>query len=599
MTERRSHAPADAPHEPQPIKPVFVHISKNAGTSIVATAGGSITDAGHRTAASWVAQHGSARPLFAVVRHPYDRVLSEYYYRRGRWRSGEVNPHLENLDLAFDDWVADTFSEGTYRTRSFFERSGVPFPEHDMVGDQLIWFIPQVEWLSDEREVLLTDDLLRYEHLAQDWATFATKYGIDRPLEHANRSSRSARSEQLMGQRSRTLIHEHYRVDFERFGYEPGVSTGREWASISFRPSTGVKIPEAVRQRCRWVDYHQAEDHTRFVAGIPALLQRLDLSRGVLTAMTCDDRFSILFANWAASCDRYGIDVRATTLVFPTDEQARDRIESLGFVAYFDDESQLLREMQPSGQYGDRLWLEYMYHQNWVIAQMLTLGVNLLFQDVDVVWRHDPVPTLQAQAAQGADVQAMYDGPNARFQPLYANSGFMYFHNTPEVRDFWAEVCAHNELVGYYRSQQEPLNVILAAHAHRGLDVRVLDEDRFTNGHRYTAGRTPPDDPWVIHVSWTQDLATKLERYEANNLWFLDDPPPLEPAPGVPAVSLPAAPGAAPPTNGDGGGLLRLLADISRERDALASRLAAMQRSTSWRATAPLRRISDAWHRRP
>ena len=203
------------------MKPVFVHISKNAGTSIVVTAGEHITDAGHRTAASWVAANGSERPLFAVVRHPCDRVLSEYHYRQRRWRSGERNPHLANLHLSFDEWVATTFEDGTYRTRSFFERSGVPYNEHNMVGDQLIWFIPQVDWLGDSEQRLFVDHLLRFEQLAQDWSTFSAEYGIDGTLEHVNRSPRPVGAERLMSQRSRELIHEHYRVDFERFGYEP------------------------------------------------------------------------------------------------------------------------------------------------------------------------------------------------------------------------------------------------------------------------------------------------------------------------------------------------------------------------------------------
>jgi hypothetical protein len=223
MTERMSPAPADAAHEQQqqPMKPVFVHISKNAGTSIVATARELITDAGHRTAARWVAAHGSQRPLFAVVRHPYDRVLSEYHYRLRRWRSGEKNPHLANLHLPIDEWAATTFEDGAYRTRSYFERSGVPYNEHNMVGGQLIWFIPQVDWLDDNEQRLLVDGLLRYEHLAQDWSAFCAKFGIDRMLEHVNRSPRPAESEQLLSPRSRELIHEHYRVDFERFGYDP------------------------------------------------------------------------------------------------------------------------------------------------------------------------------------------------------------------------------------------------------------------------------------------------------------------------------------------------------------------------------------------
>ncbi len=219
-TERTSHTPGDAAHARWPVPPVFVHISKNAGTSIVATAGEQIVNAGHRTAARWVAEHGSAQPLFAVLRHPCDRVLSEYHYRQNRWRSGEANPHLANLHLSFDEWVSATLGDGAYRTRSFFEHTGVPFNAFNMVGDQLIWFIPQVDWVTDDRATLLVGDLLRFERLGEDWAAFSATYGIDGVLQHDNRSPRPGGAEHVMSHHSRELIHEHYRIDFERFGYE-------------------------------------------------------------------------------------------------------------------------------------------------------------------------------------------------------------------------------------------------------------------------------------------------------------------------------------------------------------------------------------------
>ena len=223
MSERTSLTKAEAAtaRMAPPPKPVFVHISKNAGTSVVATAGEHIIDAGHRTAASWVAEHGSRQPLFAVIRHPFDRVLSEYHYRQRRWRSGETNPHLANLHLPFDEWVANTFDGGMYRTRSFFESTGVPYNERNMVGDQLIWFISQCEWLDDSEHRLLVDDLLRFEQLAADWSVFSAKYGITGTLEHVNRSPRPDGAELRMSERSRRLIEEHYRDDFERFGYQP------------------------------------------------------------------------------------------------------------------------------------------------------------------------------------------------------------------------------------------------------------------------------------------------------------------------------------------------------------------------------------------
>ena len=268
---------------------------------------------------------------------------------------------------------------------------------------------------------------------------------------------------------------------------------------------------------------HQDADTARFRRAAPSLLARLTPDMSMLTAMTCDHRFAFLFENWAASCDRHGIDVRSTTLVVPTDIEAHRRVESLGFVSWFDTDSDALSMMEASGRYSDNHWVEYMYHQNWVVQQLLALPgrPDVLFQDVDLVWRHDPRPDLAARAADGVDVQAMYDGPAPRFQPLYANTGFMCLRNTATTRMFWDVVCAHHDMVGFYRSQQEPLNVILAIHAQQDLSVEILDDERFANGFRYCGPRTPPDDPWVVHHSWTADLDEKLDRYRSNGHWYL------------------------------------------------------------------------------
>ncbi|MFK7918844.1 MAG: putative nucleotide-diphospho-sugar transferase [Ilumatobacter sp.] len=533
------------------MKPVFIHISKNAGTSIVSSAHGDIVDAGHRTAAGWIAEHGATAPLFAVVRDPLDRVISEYFYRRHRWEGGEANPHLANLDLSFDDWVSATYGGGDYRTRSFFERTGVGFNEHNMVDDVLIWFIKQVEWLSNDHEQLLVDDVLRFEHLAADWARFGAAHGIDRGLVHANAAARSAGVEQAAQQRTIDLIYEYFRDDYERFGYErqtarsspssptlfarvqhaakptvehkiAGPRPKGAWAPVRFHQRGRLVLPEQVRETAERIYALHSDDDGRFDAAVPTLRRELDLSDRVLIAMTCNHRFASLLENWAASCDRASIEVRSKTLIFATDQRAFDRARQLGFSTYYDGDSELLGELGASATYGDSQWTVYMYHQNWVIRKLLQLEVDVLFQDVDLVWHHDPVPLLVAQARDGAHVQAMCDGPNPRFQPLYANSGFMFFRNTAQVIEFWDEVYARHDMVGYYRGQQEPLNVMLSAHAQRGLDVRVLDERRFANGHLFTPGGTAPPDPWVVHFSWTANIDEKLERYEQADMWFLD-----------------------------------------------------------------------------
>ncbi len=300
------------------------------------------------------------------------------------------------------------------------------------------------------------------------------------------------------------------------------VTRRTKWANIRFHGAVPPKVPEHLLEHVARVYKLQEADSARFAAARPGLLARLRPDRQATIAMNCDERFVALFENWAASCDHAGINTRDCTLVFTTDLQAKQRVEALGYVAYLDEDSELLASLGDSETYGDIAWCQYMFHQNWVIKQLLMFDTDVLFQDVDLVWTRDPVELLHGQADDGAAIQAIYDGPNGRFQPLYANSGFMYFRPTQQVRSFWDQVYAEHRWVAYYRSQQEPLNVLLAAYAHRGLDVRILEEDIFANGHLYCGNRTAPDDPWITHMSWTANLEEKLERYRAFNLWFLD-----------------------------------------------------------------------------
>lgn len=194
-----------------------------------------------------------------------------------------------------------------------------------------------------------------------------------------------------------------------------GHTTERSWAPIRVHSVHRPEIPDHARRKTERVYELQSEDDVRFDAAIAGLLGRLDLSDGAVTAMTCDHEFVPLLENWAASCDRSGIECRAATVVFPTDRDAFDRIESLGFVTYFDEESQFLSEMTQSAAYGDTAWTDYMYHQNWVIKKLLGFPADVLFQDVDLVWRYDPIPHLRRQASDGVDIQAMYNGPNPRY----------------------------------------------------------------------------------------------------------------------------------------------------------------------------------------
>jgi hypothetical protein len=197
------------------VKPVFIHISKNAGTSIVKSARRAISVAGHRTAASWISENGHDAPLFAVIRNPFDRVVSEYFYRKRRYYAGEKNPHLANLHKSFEEWVTETFRGDEYRTRAFFERTGIRFNQKNMVGNTLIWFLTQRQWIASTSGEILVDHILRHEHLDRDWTCFTKKYRIQRSLGVHNPSRRDENYQQYYSPQTRKIIEDYFQDDLD------------------------------------------------------------------------------------------------------------------------------------------------------------------------------------------------------------------------------------------------------------------------------------------------------------------------------------------------------------------------------------------------
>ena len=105
-----------------------------------------------------------------MLRNPFDRVVSEYTFRRRRLLGGggEINPRLANLDNSFEDWVISTYQDSEFRTKNFFKSRNIPYSKQNMIGNCLLWFIPQTRWISSDNGELLVDEVLRFKSLMDD-----------------------------------------------------------------------------------------------------------------------------------------------------------------------------------------------------------------------------------------------------------------------------------------------------------------------------------------------------------------------------------------------------------------------------------------------
>jgi hypothetical protein len=175
----------------------FIHINKTAGTSIESALG---LPPEHLTACEKIAQVGpeawAQAFTFAVVRNPWDRVVSHYHFRVATNQTGLGDRHL-----SFTEWVSVCFRDQDPRYL-----------------DKPKMFMPQIEWVSDGNGLVLVDFIARFECLREDLGVVASTIGRDIELEHFYKTARSHYRD-YFDDTARLVVAEWFSRDVEAFGY--------------------------------------------------------------------------------------------------------------------------------------------------------------------------------------------------------------------------------------------------------------------------------------------------------------------------------------------------------------------------------------------
>ncbi len=180
-------------------KPLFIHINRTGGSSIAA--GLDIT-AIHYTLEQyeqlWKQRYKTELPLetpvVTAVRNPYDRTVSQYYYRLKHNQN-----NLSKLGLSFQDWLHE-----------------VHIAQNPAFRDREIMFMPQKNWISSKQNY--TVSFIRFEQLQQHYQAILGPYGI-KPLPHKKASDKPD-FQRVLDEESRALIRQVYQEDFNTFSYQ-------------------------------------------------------------------------------------------------------------------------------------------------------------------------------------------------------------------------------------------------------------------------------------------------------------------------------------------------------------------------------------------
>ena len=176
---------------------VFIHINKTGGTSIARALN---IPTIHRTALEKIDELGrdewDRRFTFAVVRNPWDKVVSHYYYRV---QTDQTN--LGQKKIEFKDRVKLTYGE---QDPTYYNKPKM--------------FMPQMGWISDESGKMIVDYVCRFESLSSDIQQVCERLNIAFDLPHL-KSSKRGRYQDYYDQSTKAIVEDWFAQDIKQFSY--------------------------------------------------------------------------------------------------------------------------------------------------------------------------------------------------------------------------------------------------------------------------------------------------------------------------------------------------------------------------------------------
>jgi hypothetical protein len=203
---------------------IFVHIPKTGGTSIesvfVPNAVEKDVSFKHSTAKEYQKKFNrefSEYFKFSVIRNPWDLVASLYHWMwhtdcttnpwPSKWRSYTHTP----LNWTLNEWIkSEKFMRSNPRGLSvdsphLFKEEG------------------QLDWISNDKDTIIVDHIMRFETLQQDFDISCNKIGLPQQiLPHTNKSHHKPYWE-YYDKEAQEIVGQKYHKDITMFDYTFGV----------------------------------------------------------------------------------------------------------------------------------------------------------------------------------------------------------------------------------------------------------------------------------------------------------------------------------------------------------------------------------------
>jgi hypothetical protein len=237
---------------------------------------------------------------------------------------------------------------------------------------------------------------------------------------------------------------------------------GRRKQELKYAPSQRAELPSREETRASNSDlqsylsvYEDARENLRPIADKVARGGSVDGERGPIVVMVANHGQSQFFINFVCAANSRGLDI-SRILLFATDQETYHLTESMGIAVFYDDR---VFASIPSGAakvYHDINYGRIMMSKVYCVHLINSMGYDLLFQDIDLVWYKNSLDYFKTVASQDFDMYFQHDGehhPERFAPPLAANTGFYYVRHNERTEHFFSVFVRMGDLV-YVR--QEP-----------------------------------------------------------------------------------------------------------------------------------------------